>query len=157
MTLVEQASALLAEKRRTHGGPTGLTTENEAGAYAAEQWGMWLCLNGERLVDALVAAERTSAVKDAAMRLYAARRERKRAREALVAFRQERGGCEVNDGGACFQYRMTGHEGMPPGPMDEWCDTCRDSQTFWVAYKKACHQQAAAIRSLMARCAKGKP
>ena len=62
MTLATEGARLLAEKRRTHGGPTGLTTENEAGAYAAEQFAMWLCLNGERLVDALVEAERDAEI-----------------------------------------------------------------------------------------------
>lgn len=89
----------------------------------------------------------SDAIVAAAKRLCAARIERRETRKVLLAFRVERGACDAppDDASACFYSRE---------PIENWCDTCRDSQPIWKAYQTACAKQRAAIRSLMAACAK---
>ena len=89
-------------------------------------------------------ALRQDAVSEAAMALYAARADRKFARDALIAYRMENGVCESGQGCDCFRERQL--------PQSDWCSTCQGSQPLWIAYRKACSRNGAALRTLMLRC-----
>ncbi len=88
----------------------------------------------------------------AAMRLYEARLERDKTKEAFIKFREDVGACEMLDGPhaeACYSgYRInTGHE---------WCDVCKRGQPFYLARRAACKEVGAAMRALMQLCKKNK-
>ena len=84
-------------------------------------------------------------IRDAAIDLYLWREENKRATAALLAYRVANGSCSAGlpGDGSCFSFG---------GERAEWCEICRNSQPLWVLRTRAAHNQAGALRRLMALC-----
>lgn len=93
-------------------------------------------------------------IEAAAIAYYEARVVRRNAKAALLAFRQECGGCE---GGICY-----GEDGEYINPCytafrDEparWCEVCTASQPLYEARKRAAHEVGKALRRLVYVCGK---
>ncbi len=80
-----------------------------------------------------------------AIKLYQSRQEHKEAHDKLVAYRIEYGGCINQDAiDACYRRRNW--------PLSEWCQSCRDSQPLWQAYRHAANKAGKALTSLLRAC-----
>lgn len=91
----------------------------------------------------------------AAMRLYEARLARIKAKKDFVEFREEFSACEQLDGPhATACYDEDPDEGMLK--FDDWCNTCKKGQPFYLARRAACKEVGVAMRALMHLCKKNK-
>lgn len=103
--------------------------------------------------------EAVSAIEHAARELVAARARRAAAKKALLAYRQEHGGCENNDD---EQHDVGDHRGncyqrYPSLPLDRRCDVCQGSEPLWQARTRAATDVGAAMRRLTRLCNKAVP
>ena len=85
-----------------------------------------------------------------AIRLYAARKRQKAAREAFGQHRTKHGVCDglSNGHGPC--YHKEGFQG-------EWCDICLEAQPLYIESRDASKEVGIALRSLMQLCSKTSP
>lgn len=89
-------------------------------------------------------------IKQAAIELYQARKERDEAHEALKKYREGAGDCkrkyrgEYRENVSCFNWHPD---------QNEWCTVCLASQPLWERRKKASTRVGVALRKLMSLCA----
>jgi len=89
----------------------------------------------------------------AAMRLYDARMDRDKTKEAFIDFREKTGTCEhISNPFDTACYDEDPDMGMLS--FDRWCDVCKKGQPFYLARKAACKEVGMAMRALMQLCKK---
>ena len=97
--------------------------------------------------------ERYEAIVAAALAWSEARRQQRKAKAALLAFRQQRGGCQHGGNDYGEQERRIAPPCWQPGNhslvQEEWCAVCQDSQPFYLARKRAGVLLGKATRALI--------